>query len=275
MNANGKKYYLRLTSEIRLKQLIAAGFEKVFEIGKSFRNEGSNGINNPEFSLLELYSAYQNCEDIAVLVEKILSQSIQEVFKKKRFDLDNGTVDFSQPWPRISLEDIGIARFGNDFSLSIGKDDLLALVRNHWDGSKDAFNERLSFSQIFWDLIEKVLAPNICRPTFVTSIPSVISPLSKESAGIKGASDRMLLVINGIPIADFYTDENWFDIIKPKLEAQTETTGKSVNPVFLHALGCGLPPTAGCGMGIDRLLLCLRPVTMPKHISEVILFPNV
>lgn len=275
MNANNKEYFLRLTSEIRLKQLITAGHEKVFELGKSFRNEGINAINNPEFTLLELYAAFAICENLALLIEDIFSKSIEEVFGKTNFLMDNDIIDFKRPWQRISVEQLGKIKLGNKFRLDMGKEELLDIVRKYWNGSKDAFDSQLTLGQLLWDCIEKILVVDQKQPTFLTHIPSAISPLAKESVNVSGASERMLLVVNGIAVADFYTDENRIEILQPKLEAQSKFTNKSINPAFLHALRCGMPPTAGAGIGIDRLLLCLCPPTLSKYISKVILFPNI
>jgi len=98
MNTNGKNYFLRLTSEIRLKQLITSGFEKVFELGKSFRNEGTSPINNPEFTLLEIYAAFETCENLALVMEKILKSSIKKAFGEKIFSLSDGIINFEKPW---------------------------------------------------------------------------------------------------------------------------------------------------------------------------------
>lgn len=117
MNANNKEYFLRLTSEIRLKQLITAGYEKVFELGKSFRNEGINAINNPEFTLLELYVAFATCEDLALLIEDIFSRSIEEVFGKTDFSMGTNTIDFKRPWQKISVEQLGRTKLGKKFHL--------------------------------------------------------------------------------------------------------------------------------------------------------------
>lgn len=274
MNANSKEYFLRLTSEIRLKQLITSGFEKVFELGKSFRNEGTSPINNPEFTLLEVYEAFATCNNLASLTENILSSSIEEVFGKTEFAVDNSIIDFKKPWRRVSVEQLGKAKFGNKFCLNMEKDELLDLIQRHWSGSKEAFNPQLTLGQIWWDCIEKILSIDQTQPVFLTHVPAAISPLAKESSEVKGASERILLVINGIPIADFYTDENRIEVLQPKLKAQSKITGKSINPAFLHALRCGIPPTAGAGIGIERLLLCLRDPAVSKHIKEVILFPN-
>lgn len=275
MHANNKKYFLHLTSEMRLKQLIAAGFDKVFELSKSFRNEGKSAINNPEFALLEIYESFATCDDLALLMEKIISDSIEEAFGKTVFNVDNETIDYKRPWRKISVERLGKEKLGEKFRLDIGKEELLDIIGKKWNGSEEAFSPQLTLGQLLWDCIEKILVIDEKQPVFLTHIPAAISPLAKESSEISGASERILLVINGIPIADFYTDENRVEILQLKLEEQSKLTGKSINPAFLHALKCGLPSTAGMGMGIERLLLCLRHSSIPKHINEVILFPDI
>lgn len=258
--ATGEAKYLRLTSEIRLKQLLCGGFDRVFELGKSFRNEGRDASHVPEFTQLELYMAYANYGDIMDLVEKLVAEAVEESFGSLSFG-NPTTLDFSGEWPRATVLELGRKKWGMAFDLELDESSLLGLLS---EGDSGVGQHR-----VWWHLIKKRLLLDIRGPMFVTDFPD-ITPLAKVGGG--GSIEKAALVLGGQRVADIYTDENDPVEVERRIKCQY---GVDPDPVLMHVLRCGLPPSAGCSIGPDRILMTIGNALgiIKGRVREAILFP--
>ncbi len=268
-NATSEEYALSLTSELKLKRMIIAGFERVFEITQSFRNEGLDSTHSPEFTLFELYAVDYELEDIMSLTQKIVQESV-EYCSQSLPELPEETQEVvelvSSEWKQVTFQELyqeNVSR--EEFSLS-------ATI----DSYPDMFSEGMPFATWVIKLIEKVMAPTLEKPTYITGLPVGVSPFVKpaEEQNKFTAARRAFLVIKGSSIADLYEDEYKYEEIKKAMEAQSEVTGKPVNENYLEMLSYGIPPTSGVGFGINRFFMTfLDSLDLPDQIRETILFP--
>jgi lysyl-tRNA synthetase class 2 len=257
---------LRLTSEIRLKQLLVAGFEKVFELGKSFRNGGIDKLHCPEHTLLECYQAYATSADLVALTEELLFAVATQVFPGPT---RLGTLLPPPPWPRVTvLEAAGKVFTATPFRLDWTKEELLAFLAV--EGRGCVFTPQLSLGQLYWDCIQKLILPHLPGPVFISGFPTSMSLFAKWDNDV---ADKTALVIDGSRIADISTDENDYDQVKERLDEQALLTKRTPNPEFLHALRCGIPPLAGMAIGLERFLICMADASIPMDVREAILFP--
>lgn len=265
-NANNKEMSLSLTSELKLKRLIAGGFEKVYEIAQSFRNEGIDSMHSPEFTLLEIYSTSSCCEDMMHLVEELTCNVISKVNNDvvlKIEDVDEEqSIVFSKPFCRL--------KFGDAFKRYVEADEcsLEALI-NRYPGM---FKEDMTTFTWLMKVIEKLVVPNIIQPTFLTELPADMSPFAKKSSD--GNTERAFFIARNLFIADIYTDENDSQKIEEALMQQSKKTGRPINKDYLTAMKLGMPPTAGIGMGLNRLFMIFLK-GLPINIKETIVFPIV
>ena len=252
-NANGKNLFLSLTSELKLKRLMISGFERVFEISQSFRNEGIDSVHSPEFTMLELYATDFDYQDMMKLLENL----VQTVLKKLKINHDD-----------VAFERIS---FRKAFEIYVGpwaNCDLVKLVELY----PDSFN--LEMSQFTWlmKVIEKMIVPKIIKPTFLTELPARMSPLVKNDVE-KNISERAFLIANGLFLADVYSDENNVNKLKQAFIDQAEETGIDVNDEYLKLVSIfGMPKTAGIGLGLNRLFMLLLG-DLPNNIKETMLYP--
>ena len=269
-NANKKTLYLSLTSELRLKRLLIAGFEKVFEISQSFRNEGIDAIHFSEFSLLEFYAVQKNYKDMMMLVEEMIREVVQENKGTKDIEYyDNSgvktVVSYEYQFRRISFNDA--------FEIYIGDHNDCTLPKMVEKFPK-MFNGGMTTFTWLMKVIEKFFVPNIVNPTFLVDLPSEMSPFAKLSFD-NNVTERAFFIAQRLFIADIYSDENDGDKIRRTLEQQSHETGIPIKGDYLQqVLSFGLVKTAGVGLGMNRLFMLFLN-KLPKNIKETILYPMI
>jgi lysyl-tRNA synthetase, class II len=249
-NELDRDLYLRIADELYLKRLIVGGLERVYEIGKDFRNEGVSHKHNPEFTMLEWYEAYADYEDIAARLEELISHVAREV----GYD---GPIDFTPPWRRVTLRDAIKEKTG----LDIQSDELPG--EGTWAKRVD-------------DLLSKAVEPGLQDPTFILDYPKELSPFAKDHRSEPGLVERFECFAAGMEFANAFTELNDPDEQRARFEQQRadEAAGdEETQPYdedYVRALEHGMPPTGGIGIGIDRLVMILSG---RRSIREVVLFP--
>ena len=264
-NALDRDLYLRIATELYLKRLIVGGLEKVYEIGKDFRNEGISHKHSPEFTMLEWYEAYADYNDVARELEQLVAYVADAVGYE-------GEVDFSPPWRRVTLRDAVKEQTGVDVIGNRDKDSLIAAAKEN--GIELDPSE--SWPQLVDELLSKYVEPDLKQPTFVMDYPVELSPFAKRHRKEDGVVERWEAFCLGIEFSNAFTELNDPDDQRARFEAQTVLTeqgDEETQPYdedFVRALEHGMPPTGGVGVGIDRLVMILSGRT---SIREVILFP--
>lgn len=260
--------YLRIAPELHLKRLIVGGFEKIYEINRSFRNEGVSTRHNPEFTMLELYAAYCNYEDMMNMTEEIFTHAAQEVLGKLEIQYQGKTINLTPPWPRRSFAEAVKERFGIDPS------DETSVMVQKLKAKGRPVEDKLSRSQIV-RLVEEILTQDApTQPVFFTDYFSILCPLAKNKPQDPLISERFELYMAGMEVANAYSELN--DPLEQKARLQEELKDAGCENVrvldedFVEALEYGMPPTGGLGIGIDRL--CMLFLDQPS-IRDVILFP--
>jgi lysyl-tRNA synthetase class 2 len=265
--ANDKNYHLSLTSELKLKRLLVAGFEKVFEISQSFRNEGIDSIHSPEFSMLEVYQSQSDVYQMLDLLEDIVCQVVEASEGDKFLSYcQNGKtehVNYKKPFKRLT--------FKQAFSSVIGPYDWCNLERMV-EIYPESFS--LDMTRFTWlmKVIEKFIVPTIKEPTFLTELPIGMSPFVKNKN--QEVSERAFLISQQTFLADIYTDENDALVLSQLLKEQSEALGANLNSEYLEIIKMGLPQTAGIGLGLNRLFMLMLG-NLPSNIKETILYPIV
>jgi lysyl-tRNA synthetase class 2 len=272
-NALNMDLYLRIALELPLKRLVVGGFEKVFEIGRTFRNEGISIKHNPEFTMMELYQAYANFEDIMELTEEMIAYIVHKVHGTLEITYQGQTLLFKTPWRRLAMIDGILEYSGVDFR-RIETDEQ---ARRIAQGKGLHVEEYATRGKIINDFFEEFVEPNLIQPTFVTGHPVEISPLAKRNANHPEYSDRFEAFIFGRELANAFSELNDPIDQRQRFEAQAAERAKGndeahlMDEDFVEALEYGLPPTGGLGIGIDRLVMFL---TDSPSIRDVILFPT-
>jgi lysyl-tRNA synthetase class 2 len=272
-NALDSDMYLRIATELFLKRLVVGGLERVFEIGRIFRNEGIDSTHNPEFTMLEAYQALADFEDVMELVEQVFAGVALAAAGKTAIEYEGRPIDLAPPYRRASLTELVSERLGEEVSLDTPVDELLSRARDlGLEVSPDWSAGRLLF-----EIYEESVEDGIWDPTFVTFQPIEVSPLSRRNRQDSRLADRFELVIAGSEYANGFSELNDPDDQRARFEEQArerEIGNEEAHPVdedYLMALEYGLPPTGGVGIGVDRLAMLLSDV---GHIREVILFPT-
>jgi lysyl-tRNA synthetase class 2 len=271
-NALGRQLYLRIALELHLKRLVVGGFDKVYEIGRIFRNEGVSTKYNPEFTMLESYQAYADYNDLMEMVEEMVSTVAGEVLGTTRVPYGDTEIDFAPPWPRIPLRDAILERSGVDFE---AHRDVEALRKAAAAAGIDA-DPAWGRGKVIDELLTAHVEPNLMQPTFLIDYPVELSPLAKRKPDNPNLVERFEFFIAGREVGNAYTELNDPIDQRERLLEQTRLRAAGDEEVeladedFLVALEHGLPPTAGLGIGIDRLVMAL---TGNHSIREVILFP--
>jgi lysyl-tRNA synthetase class 2 len=264
--------YLRIALELYLKRLIVGGFERVFEIGKNFRNEGMDRTHNPEFSMMELYQAYSDLEGMMELTESLFKYLATEFIGKDTFIYQGHEVHLAGEWKRASMIDLVKEYSGFDAS-DFDFQRISAFCQQH----KIEIPKGAGAGKLISLLFEHFCEEKLIQPTFVTDFPKEISPLAKEKPGNPNLTDRFELLIAGNEFANAFSELNDPIDQRARFEAQAklkEMGDEEANVVdedFLEALEYGMPPMGGLGIGIDRLVMLL---TENNSIKEVILFPQ-
>jgi lysyl-tRNA synthetase class 2 len=264
--------YLRIALELHLKRLVVGGFDKVYEIGRTFRNEGISVEHNPEFTLLECYEAYSDYDDMMRLVEEMLMNIAQEVLGNTKLVCSGQTIDLGLPWQRLYLREAVKNHCGIDFEDYPDAASLktrMAELGMEVDPSKGK-------GRLIEDLLSNFVEPNLIQPTFLLDYPVEMSPLAKRKRGDDQLVERFEGFVAGMEIANAFTElndpleqrERFHQQLKEKVaDEEVEIADED----FLQALEYGMPPTGGLGIGIDRLVMLL---TGQQSIREVILFPQ-
>lgn len=272
-NALDMKLYLRIAPELYLKRLIVGGLEKVYEIGRVFRNEGISIKHNPEFTLAEVYQAYANYEDIMRLTEQLIAGVAQDVLGTTRVVYQGEEIDLTPPWPRLSMLE-AVQRFGGvDFSTITTVEEARAAA----DKLSVPYEAKDGVGTILNNVFEAVAEKHLVQPIFITGHPTEISPLAKRNHDNPSITDRFEAFIFGREIANGFSELN--DPIDQRERflrqvAQREAGDEEAHMMdedYVIALEYGMPPTGGLGIGIDRLVMLL---TDSASIRDVILFPH-
>ncbi len=273
INAFDLEVYLRISLELDLKRLIVGGFEKVYEIGRVFRNEGVGRMHNPDFTMLEFYWAYSDYKELMKLTEKMFSSLLKEVYGEEKIVYNGKEIDFRGPWPREEYEDI-IRRYTDLDINTLNREALLKEAQNL--GVK--VEESYSKAKIIDEIYKKYCRPKIWEPTFVIHHPADAIPLAKPLDDDPSKLGSFQLVLGGgWELINAYSELN-DPILQKKIFEEQEKyfeegmeDAQRMDTDFIEALEYGMPPTAGFGMGIDRLV-CL--LTDAYSIREVTLFPT-
>lgn len=271
-NALGIDLYLRIAPELYLKRLLVGGFERVFEINRNFRNEGISLQHNPEFTMLEFYQAYATFEDLMPFTEKMICWVAQEVNGSLNLDYQGKEIDLTPPWQRYRLEEALISLGGLEPNEL--EDEKKLKERAQSLGFTVAGQEP---GKILTKIFDVLVEPKLEQPTFVTHYPLDVSPLSRRNEHEPSLVDRFELFIGGLEIANGFSELN--DPVDQKERLLQQVAARKagdqeahfMDEDFIRALEYGMPPAAGEGVGIDRLVMLL---TNLASIREVILFPH-
>lgn len=272
-NALNLDMVLRIALELHLKRLIVGGFNKVYEIGKVFRNEGIDTNHNPEFTLLELYEAYTDIYGMMEITENLIKTVARNVLEKEEINYKNITIPLNEPFSKITMTEAVLKYSGVDFSKieSLEEAKGVALKKGV------EFEKHHKVGDILNLFFEKFVEENLIKPTFITDYPVEISPLAKRCAKNNKLTERFELFIAGREFANAFSELN--DPIDQrerfkeqlKLKQQGEEEICDIDEDFLNALEYGMPPTGGMGIGVDRLVML---ISNSESIRDVILFPT-
>jgi lysyl-tRNA synthetase class 2 len=272
-NALDVDLYLRIAPELYLKRLIVGGFPRVFEINRNFRNEGISTIHNPEFTMLEFYMSYADYQDLIALTETLISSLAQQLLGKTVIHYQGKEIVLTPPWRRWSYHQAILEVNRLDSSVLHDRDKALAAAKQlnvHVDPKSNLFT-------ILNEIFEETVELNLQQPTFITDYPIEISPLARRKDADPALTDRFELYIAGREIANAFSELNDPLDQRERFESQAaqreagDEEAHVVDEDFLRALEFGMPPTAGEGIGIDRLIMLL---TDQASIRDVVLFPQ-
>ncbi|MCD6265384.1 MAG: lysine--tRNA ligase, partial [Deltaproteobacteria bacterium] len=269
----GIDLYLRVAPELYLKRLVVGGLERIYELNRNFRNEGISTNHNPEFTMLEFYLAYATYEDLMDLTEKLFIHLLTKLFNKLTVTYQGNLIDFATPWQRISLidslRDIGgikeSALFDSKTLKDVARSKGVELGENEEDG------------RVLAKLFDHIVEPKLVQPTFIIDYPIQVSPLSRRKDDNPTIAERFELFIGGKEIANAFSELNDPDDQRERFlkQARLRDSGNDealfMDEDYIRALEYGMPPTAGEGIGIDRLVMVL---TDSPSIRDVILFPQ-
>lgn len=269
LNALNFDLYLRIASELHLKRLLVGGFEKVFEIGRVFRNEGIDASHNPDFTLCEFYWAYHNYEDLMSVCEEMIIGLVEKLFAEKKIQYQEKSIDFTPPFDRLDFFEFLTEKIGADPRKLSEKE-----IKKVACDLKISINKK-SNAKLLDDIFKKYRG-EIIRPTFILHQPIKLTPLAKSLEKDSKRAARFNLIIGGWEMANAFSELNNPIEQEKRFKEQAEERAKGdveahpFDKEFIEALSYGMPPAAGCGIGIDRLVAFL---TGFKTLREAILFP--
>ncbi len=272
-NALDVQLYMRIAIELHLKRLIVGGLEKVYEIGRVFRNEGVSTRHNPEFTMIELYEAYADYHDIMELVENLVAHIAEEVTGSTTVQYGENEIDLKPRWTRLHMVDAIKEHTGVDFWKEMTKEEAVTLAKENGIQIEDS----MTYGHIVNEFFEQRVEEKLMQPTFVYGHPVEISPLAKKNAEDERFTDRFELFIVGREHANAFSELNDPIDQRERFEAQVKEKEQGndeaheMDEDFLEALEYGMPPTGGLGIGIDRLVMLL---TNSPSIRDVLLFPQ-
>ncbi|MGF7035772.1 lysyl-tRNA synthetase class 2 [Paenibacillus mucilaginosus] len=271
-NALDMQLYMRIAIELHLKRLIVGGMEKVYEIGRVYRNEGISTRHNPEFTMIELYEAYADYKDIMKLTEEMIAHIAQEVLGTTTIMYQGHEVNLAPQWRRVTMVDAIKEVVGVDFSVQMSDEEAHRLAKEH----KVPVEPTMTFGHIVNQFFETFVEATLIQPTFITGHPVAISPLAKKSDADPRFTDRFELFIVAREHANAFTELNDPIDQRERFAAQLvereqgNDEAHEMDEDFVRALEYGMPPTGGLGIGIDRLVMLL---TDAPSIRDVLLFP--
>jgi lysyl-tRNA synthetase, class II len=268
-NALDRDFYLRIATELYLKRLVVGGIDKVYELGKDFRNEGVSHKHNPEFTMLEWYEAYADYGKTAHDMELLVAEVAERVLGTTVVERDGVEIDLAPPWRRVTLREAIRERTGIDLAEHPTREALAAAMGSEPDPAE-------GWGKLVDGLLAKSVEPELVQPTFVLDYPVELSPFAKAHRSGKGLVERWEAFIGGIEIANSFSELNDPDEQRRRFEQQAtelergDEEAQPYDEAFVEALEQGMPPTGGVGLGIDRLVMML---TGAKTLREVVLFP--
>jgi len=272
-NALDTELYLRIAPELYLKRLVVGGMERVFEIGRVFRNEGMSTRHNPEFTMLELYWAYADHADMMTLTEELIAGTAMEVLGTTVLDYDGREVDLTTPWRRATMDELILEHAGVEVNVDTPIEELRTLCEKFGVEVKPHYGP----GKLILEIYEKTCEPELWGPVFVTDYPVEVSPLSREHRARPGYTERFEAIVAGRELCNGFSELNDPQIQRERFmdqEAERDAGDDEamvVDEDYLRALEYGLPGTAGLGIGVDRLVMLLTDTTT---IRDVLLFPT-
>ncbi len=268
-NALDRDLYLRIATELYLKRLVVGGIDKVYELGKDFRNEGISHKHNPEFTMLEYYEAYADYEDTAQELEAMVAHVARQVLGGTRIERDGQMIELAPPWRRLTLREAILDQSGIDV-LEHPTREQLAEAMDSEPSPEEGWGKLVD------GLLSKEVEPKLIQPTFITDYPVELSPFAKRHRSSEGLVERWEAFVGGIEIANSFTELNDPDEQRRRFEQQGDEIARGdeeaqpYDESYVQALEHGMPPTGGVGLGIDRLVMIL---TGARSLREVVLFP--
>ena len=265
--------YLRIATELYLKRLVVGGFEKVFEIGRTFRNEGLSPRHNPEFTMLELYEAYADYGDMMTLTEELVAHLAREVCGSTSISYGGRALDLTTPWARATMRELVAEHAGLDVEPTMPVEDVLRLAEPVLGSVDPAWGA----GKLVLELYEKTTEPALWGPVFVLDYPQEVSPLARPHRTEPGLVERFEAIAAGRELCDAFSDLVDPDLQRASFETQAraraagDEEAMAVDEDYLRALEYGMPPTGGLGIGVDRLVMLL---TDTDTIKDVLLFPT-
>ncbi len=272
-NALDMPLFLRIAPELYLKRLVVGGFEKVFEINRNFRNEGVSTQHNPEFTMLEFYQAYADYHDLMNLTEELLRGIAADVLGSTQIRYGNEEYDFAKPFPRMTVKE-AILHFNSDVKIGMLED--IGQLRNIAERLRIPLKASYGAGKIQIEIFEKTVEGNLRQPTFITAYPTEVSPLARRNDSDPSVTDRFEFFVGGREIANGFSELNDAEDQAERFRRQAgekdagDEEAMHYDADYIRALECGLPPTAGEGIGIDRLVMLF---TNAPSIRDVLLFP--
>ena len=274
-NALNTDMYLRIATELYLKRLIIAGFDKVYEMGKNFRNEGIDIKHNPEFTMIEIYEAYSDYNDMMELTENMIAHVCEKVCGTTKISYQGTELDFTPPWRRVSMLNLVKEHAGVDFSILTDETSREIAKEHHLEFKKPL--DKCTKGEVLNAMFEKYAEDKLIQPTFVIDYPVEISPLTKKKRGNEEFTERFEGFIFGREVCNSYSELNDPIIQRERFSKQEsdrelgDDEAYSIDEDFMYALEYGMPPTGGLGIGVDRIIMFL---TDTYSIRDVILFPT-
>ncbi|HEY6731681.1 MAG TPA: lysine--tRNA ligase [Solirubrobacterales bacterium] len=268
-NALDRDFYLRIATELYLKRLVVGGIDRVYELGKDFRNEGVSHKHNPEFTMLEWYEAYADYEQTAHDMEMLVAEVAERVLGTTKVKRGETEIDFAPPWRRITLREAILERAGIDITEHPTREALAKAMGTEPDPKE-------GWGKLVDGLLSREVEPGLIQPTFILDYPVELSPFAKAHRSAEGMVERWEAFVGGVEIANSFTELNDPDEQRRRFEQQAAEVARGdeeaqpFDEAFIEALEQGMPPTGGVGVGIDRLVMMF---TGAQTLREVLLFP--
>jgi lysyl-tRNA synthetase class 2 len=268
-NALDRDLYLRIATELYLKRCVVGGIDRVYELGKDFRNEGVSPKHNPEFTMLEWYEAYADYRGAANRLEQLVADVAERVFGSTTIEREGEEIDLTPPWRRVTLRDAIAERADLDLAQRPSRKELAAALGREPDPAE-------GWGKLVDAVLSKLVEPTLIQPTFILDYPVELSPFAKRHRSQEGFVERWEAFVGGVEIANAFTELNDPDEQRRRFEQQVEELRRGdedaqpFDEAFVEALEQGMPPTGGVGLGIDRLVMILAGA---RNVREVVLFP--